>query len=101
MNNINENMIQIFVTITSLQNITEKLEKIAMNSAHLRNEEDYIDDCLKKMDSANLKENEKIEKMKNIKKYNDIYRKALKLNQEELSKLDASQLTEKLKKVLG
>ena len=71
-----------------------------MNNNHLKNEEDYIDDLMEKMDKMNIKEEEKIKKIKKIKESNNIFKNAVKMNRDELIKLDDSQLAEKLKIII-
>ena len=41
---------QILFIIIKLQSISEKINDIAMNNNHLKNEEEYIDDLMDKMD---------------------------------------------------
>lgn len=38
-----------------------------MNNSHIKNEDEYLDDLMEKMDKMNIKDKEKIEKMKKIK----------------------------------
>ena len=98
-NNIYKAKKDLFTTIIKLQRISKKLNEIAMNNNHIKNEEDYINDLIQKMSDIGLKENEKIEKMKKIKKNYQLYKKALKLEQNVLLNLDDSQLTKILNSV--
>ena len=91
---------KILFIIIKLQSISEKINVIAMNNNHLKNEEDYIDDLMEKMDKMNIKEEEKIKKIKKIKESNNIFKNAVKMNRDELIKLDDSQLAEKLKIII-
>ena len=52
---------QILFIIIKLQSISEKINDIAMKNNHLKNEKDYIDDL---MDKMNIKEEDKIAKIK-------------------------------------
>lgn len=48
--------------IIKLQSILEKINVIAINNNHLKNEEDYIDDLIEKMDKMSIKEKDKFKK---------------------------------------
>ena len=91
---------QILFIIIKLQSILEKINDIAMNNNHLKNEEEYIDDLMDKMDKMNIKEEDKIAKIKKIKESNNIFKNAVKINRNELMKLNDSQLAEKLKIII-
>ena len=91
---------QILFIIIKLQSISEKINVIAMNNNHLKNEEDYIDDLMEKMDKMNIKEEDKIQKIKKIKESNNIFKNAVKMDRNELIKLNDSQLAEKLKIII-
>jgi len=96
---INEKKKELFKTIIFLQRISKKLSEIAMNNSHIKNEEEYIDDLIKKMDQLDLKENERIDKMKKIKKSYQLYKKALALKEQDLYNLDDARLTKLLKDI--
>ena len=87
---------EILYIIYNLQKISEKINDLAMNINHLKNEDEYIDDLINKMDKLNYNEKEKIEKIKKIKENNAIFKNAVNLNREELLKMDNKQLAEKL-----
>ena len=91
---------QILFIIIKLQSISEKINDIAMNNNHLKNEEEYIDDLMDKMDKINNKEQDKIAKIKKIKESNNIFKNAVKMDRNELMKLNDSQLAEKLKIII-
>jgi len=91
---------QILFIIIKLQSISEKINDIAMNNNHLKNEEEYIDDLMDKMDKMNIKEEDKIAKIKKIKESNNIFKNAVKMDRNELIKLNDSQLAEKLKIII-
>lgn len=59
-----------------------------------------MDDLMEKMNKMNIKEKDKIEKIKKIKKTNQIFMEAVKMDRNELLKLDESQLAEKLKVII-
>ena len=91
---------QILFIIIKLQSISEKINDIAMNNNHLKNEEEYIDDLMDKMDKMNIREEDKIKKIKKIKESNNIFKNAVKMDRNELIKLNDSQLAEKLKIII-
>ena len=91
---------QILFIIIKLQSILEKINDIAMNNNHLKNEEEYIDDLMDKMDKMNIKEEDKIAKIKKIKESNNIFKNAVKMDRNELMKLNDFQLAEKLKIIM-
>ena len=91
---------EILFIIYNLQKISEKINDIAMNNNHLKTEDEYIEDLINKMDKLNLNEKEKIEKIKKIKENNKIFKKAVKLNRNELSNLSDKELAEKLKTLM-
>lgn len=67
-----------------------------MNNSHIKNEDEYLDDLMEKMDKMNIKDKEKIEKMKKIKETNEIYKKTLGIDKNELLKLSDEDLAKKL-----
>lgn len=87
---------QIVYIIIKLQNISEKINNIAMNNNHIKNEDEYIDDLMEKMDKMNIKDKDKIEKMKKIKETNKIYKKTLGIDKNELLNLSDEDLANKL-----
>ena len=87
---------QIVYIIIKLQNISEKINNIAMNNNHIKNEDEYIDDLMEKMDKMNIKDKDKIEKMKKIKETNKIYKKTLGIDKNELINLSDEDLANKL-----
>ena len=99
-NKINVINKQILFIIIKLQTISEKLSDIAMSTNHIKTEDEYIDDLIEKMDKMNIKEKDKIQKLKTIKETNDIFKKTVKMDRNELMKLDDSQLAEKLKIII-
>ncbi len=88
---------QILFIIFKLQNISEKINDIAMNNNHIKNEDEYIDDLMEKMDKMNIKEKDKIEKIKKIKEEHKIFKAAINLPRETLLKMDDAKLAETLK----
>ena len=92
-NYINKQLVYIII---KLQNISEKINSIAMNNNHIKNEDDYIDDLMEKMDKMNIKDKNKIEKMKKIKETNQTYKKTLGIDKNELLNLSDEDLAKKL-----
>jgi hypothetical protein len=99
-NKINVINKQILFIIIKLQTISEKLSDIAMSTNHIKTEDEYIDDLIEKMNKMNIKEKDKIQKLKTIKETNEIFKKTVKMDRNELMKLDDSQLAEKLKIII-
>ena len=87
---------QISFTIIKLQNVTEKYNAIAMNSNHMKTEDEYIDFLKEKMENMGIKDEEQEESLKNIKRINSTLMEVNKINREELLNLSDSQLAEKL-----
>ena len=100
-NKIGDINIEILFIIYNLQKISEKINDLAMNNSHLKTEDEYIDDMINKMDKLNLNEKEKMDKIKQIKKNNETFKSVVKLDRNELLKLDNKQLTQELKKMLN
>jgi hypothetical protein len=102
-NKINENIsnkINNLKTIINidLMNISQKISNIAMNQYHFDIENEYIDNLITKMMEINEK-NAQIKKLKENKKYNQIFQELSKLSLEELTKSDEIFLDE-LKKII-
>ena len=90
----------IFLTIIKLHCLTDKINDIAMNNNHTKNEDDYIDDLLDKMDKMNIKDKDKIERIKKIKETNRIIKESLKLDKITLATMDDSQLSRALLNII-
>lgn len=97
---INEINHKILFTILKLQRLTEKINDIAMNNNHLKNEDDYIDDLMEKMEKMNMKDKDQIERIKKIKETNRIIKETLNLDKKSLESMSDSQLSETLKKLI-
>ena len=94
---INNNMV---IIIMKLQNLSEKLNDIAMNHNHLKNEEEYINSLQDQMKETGLKDEEQEQLMKDIKDGNQYIKKTLTIPKEELLGLSASEISEKYKDIL-
>ena len=71
-----------------------------MSTNHNKTEDEYIDDLIEKMDKMNLKEKDKIQKLKTFKETNAIFKQTVKMDRNESMKLDDSQLADKLKIII-
>ena len=71
-----------------------------MNNNHIKNEEQYIDDLLDKMDKMNIKDKAQIENIKKIKETNRIIKEALALDKIALAKMDDSQISQTIKMIM-
>mgnify|MGYP002624665155 CR=1 FL=1 len=91
--NINK---KIFFIITRLHSCYQKINDIAMNNNHLKTEDEYIDSLKDNMIEIGIDDKEQIEKLKQIKENNRIFRESIKLNEKDLINLDESALKDKL-----
>ena len=91
---------EIAIIIIKLQNISQKLDLIAMNKNHIKTEDEYIDNLKEQIKETGLNEVEQQKKLDELKNENKMIRKALNLSNEDISKLDENQLREKLKNSL-
>ena len=67
-----------------------------MNNNHLKTEDEYIDSLKDNMIEIGIEDKEQIEKLKQIKENNRIFRESIKLNEKDLINLDESELKDKL-----
>lgn len=91
---------QIIFTIIKLQGNYEKIEGNAMVPDFTKKEDDYIDDLINKMDTMNIRERDKFNKIKQIKENNRIFRQTVKIDKKDLMKLDDAQLAGLLKIII-
>ena len=89
---------EITINMIKLQNISQKLELIAMNKNHIKTEDEYIDNLKEQIKETGLNEEEQQKKLEELKKENKKTMEALKLSKEDISNLDENQLREKIKK---
>lgn len=82
--------------VTKLQIYYQKINDIAMNNNFMKTEDEYIDTLSAQMNEIGYKDKEQINKLKQIKENNRIFRESIKLKQEDLINLSDSQLAEKL-----
>ena len=85
--NIKTKMDNLKRIIIDLMNISQKINNIAMNQCHFDIENEYIETLIAQMMESNDK-NEQIKKLKENKKYNQIFQELNKLPLEELIKND-------------
>ena len=65
-----------------------------------KSEDDYIDGLINQMDTMNIKEKEKISKIRQIKENNRIFRETIRIDKKDLMKLDDTQLAGLLKIII-
>ena len=87
---------QISYIIIKLKNITQKLEDIAMNSKHLKTQDEYIDSLKDKMEQIGLNDEEQKNYLKKMKDNIRILKEVKQFKEDEIMNLDDSQLAEKL-----
>lgn len=102
-NKINENITNKMnnlrkIIIIDLMNTSQKINNIAMNQYHFDIENEYIESLISKMMEINEK-NDQIKKLKENKKYNQIFQELNKVSLEKLIKYDEI-FWEKLKKII-
>lgn len=95
--NINK---QIIFIIIKLQGISEKIKDNEMVDNFTKSEDDYIDGLINQMDTMNIKEKEKISKIRQIKENNRIFRETIRIDKKDLMKLDDTQLAGLLKIII-
>ena len=83
-----------------MQGNYEKIKDNAIVEDFTKKEDDYIDDLINKMDSMNIREKEKFNKIKQIKENNRIFRETVKIDKKDLMKLDDAQLAGLLKIII-
>ena len=98
---INEINHKLLITILKIQSLNERVNDIAMNNNHIKNEEQYIDDLLAKMDKMNIRDKAQIEKIHKLKETNRIIKEALALDKISLAKMDDYQISQTLKKIMA
>jgi hypothetical protein len=91
---------QIIFIIIKLQGNSEKIVGNAMVDNFTKKEDDYIDDLINQMDTMNIREQEKIKKIKQIKENNRIFRQMIQIDKKDLLKLDDAQLAGLLKIII-
>ena len=95
--NINK---QIIFIIIKLQGISEKIKDNEMVDNFTKSEDDYIDGLINQMDTMNIKEKEKISKIRQIKENNRIFRETIRIDKKDLMKIDDTQLAGLLKIII-
>lgn len=87
---------QITYIIIRLQNISQKIEDIAMNNNHLKTQDEYIDSLKDKMDQIGMNDEQQKNNLKKMKEDIKIFREINELKEDEVMKLNDSQLAENL-----
>ena len=87
---------QITFIIIKLQNISQKIEELAMNNKHLKTQDEYIDSLTDKMEQIGLNDEEKKRDLKKMKENIKIFKEVNQLKEDDVKNLNDSQLAEKL-----
>ena len=87
---------QITFIIIKLQNISQKIEELAMNNKHLKTQDEYIDSLTDKMEKIGLNDEEKKRDLKKMKDNIKIFKEVNQLKEDDVKNLNDSQLAEKL-----
>jgi len=70
-----------------------------MNNNYIKKDNEYIDSLIDKYTEVYGNDNEKIKELEEMKKYNERFQKTVKIDKEELFKLNDSQIADMLKKM--
>ena len=89
---------EITINMVKLQNISQKLELIAMNKNHIKTEDEYIDNLKEQIKETGKNEEKKKKKLEELKKENKKTMEALKLSKEDILNLDEKKKREKIEK---
>ena len=95
---INNTTNQITFIIIKLQNISQKIEELAMNNKHPKTQDEYIDSLTDKMEQIGLNDEEKKRALKKMKENINIkiFKEVNQLKEDDVKNLNDSQLTGKL-----
>ena len=63
----------ITIIILDLINISKKIQNLAMNQFHIEIENEYIESLIERLEQIGIKDNSQIKKLKEFKRYNEIY----------------------------
>ena len=64
---------EITIIIIDLINISKKIQNLAMNHFHIEIENEYIESLVERLEQIGIKDNSQIKKLKEFKRYNEIY----------------------------
>ena len=93
---IKETSNEIFIIIIRLQSASQRLKDISMRPEYHKNAKEYLDSLIKKAKELYGEDHVKVKELEKIKKYNEKFLNATKLNKEEIFKMDHTQLTQLL-----
>jgi len=91
---------QIIYIIIKLQNLSQKIEGIPMNNTHLMAEDEYIDFLLDETGQIVLRDEDQKKELEKIKENLKIFKKVLPPKDDEILKLNDSQIEEILKIII-
>ena len=98
-NKIKDTNNKIIIIIVRLQESSQRLDDLAMNNNYIKKDNEYIDSLIDKYTEVYGNDNEKIKELEEMKKYNERFQKTVKIDKEELFKLNDSQIADMLKKM--
>ena len=78
---------ELTLVILELKKVSEKIKNIGMNTFHIEIENEYIDSLISRLDLIGEK-NEEIIKLKDYKKYNNIFQETEKISTDILIQFD-------------
>ena len=79
--------------MAELHKINEKIKKFALNKTHTKTQNDYIESLKNQLNSS---ESEKIQKLNEIQKVNNLFMETENINVNDLEKLSADELAKKI-----
>ena len=98
-NKIKDTNNKIIIIIVRLQESSQRLDDLALNNNYIKKDNEYIDSLIDKYTEVYGNDNEKIKELEEMKKYNERFQKTVKIDKEELFKLNDSQIADMLKKM--
>lgn len=98
-NKIKDTNNKIIIIIVRLQESSQRLDDLALNNNYIKKDNEYIDSLIDKYTEIYGNDNEKIKELEKMKKYNERFQKTVKIDKEELFKLNDSQIADMLKKM--
>jgi len=91
--NLKKSQKELLLNLAELRKINEKIKKFALNKSHAGTENDYINNLIQQL---NPDESEKIQKLKEIQKLNNLFMETENININDLENLSADQLANKI-----
>ena len=91
--NLKKSQKDLLLNLAELLKINEKIKKFALNKSHAGTENDYIINLIEQINPNEIK---KIQKLKKILKFNNLFMKTQNINVNDLEKLSAEELAKKI-----